>query len=123
MSEEDPIKIHREATTLYDGKKYAEAAEKFLRAAELYEKVQNFFDASYLLFKAGECKFFLEKYEEAVGHFMKSAEVAFNKGFDRFGLSALEYARDCYQKLGKAKEVEKLQSKIEELKEKLSTGF
>jgi len=123
MSEGDPIKIHREATTLYDCKKYEEAAEKFLRAAELYEKVQNFFDASYSLFKAGECKFFLEKYEDAVEYFMKSAEVAFSKGFDRFGLSALEYARDCYQKLRKAEEIEKLQSKIEELKKKLSTSF
>jgi len=123
MSEEDPIKIHREATTLYDGKKYEEAAEKFLKAAELYEKVQNFFDASYSLFKAGECKFFLEKYEEAAEHFMKSAEVAFGKGFDRFGVSALEYARDCYRQLGETEKAEELQSKIKELKEKLSTSF
>ena len=83
MSEEDPIKIHREATTLYDSKKYEEAAE----------------------------------------HFMKSAEMAFGKSFDRFGVSALEYARDCYRQLGETEKVEELQSKINELKEKLSTSF
>jgi len=57
MVEEDPIKLHREAEAFYDNRKYEEAAESFLRAAQLYEKVQNFFDASYSLFKAGECMF------------------------------------------------------------------
>lgn len=123
MGEEDPIKLHREATTLYDSGRYEEAAEIFLKAAQLYEKVQNFFDASYSLYRAGECKFFLEMYREAVDHFLKAAEVAFSRGFDRFGVSALEYARDCYQKLGEKEEAEKLQSKIKEIKERLSTSF
>ena len=123
MSEEDPIKLHREATTLYDNKEYEKAAEMFLKAAQLYEKVQNFFDASYLLYKAGECMFFLERYEDAVERFMEAAELAFSKGFDRFGVSALEYARDCYQRLNRQEKVKELQSKIEEIKGKLSTSF
>lgn len=123
MNEEDPIKLHREATILYDNKKYEKAAETFLKAAQLYENVQNFFDASYSLFKAGECMFFLERYEEATEHFMKAAELAFSKGYDRFGVSALEYARDCHQKLGNQEKVRELQSKIDEVKVKLSTSF
>jgi len=51
MVEEDPIKLHREAEALYDNRKYEEATESFLRAAQLYEKVQNFFDASYSLLR------------------------------------------------------------------------
>ena len=123
MVEEDPIKLHRDAEALYDNRKYEEAAESFLRAAQLYEKVQNFFDASYLLFKAGECMFFLEQYERAAEHFMKAAELAFSKGYDRFGVSALEYARDCHQRLDNQDKVNELQSKIDEIKGKLSTSF
>ena len=123
MVEEDPIKLHRDAEALYDNRKYEEAAESFLRAAQLYEKVQNFFDASYLLFKAGECMFFLEQYERAAEHFMKAAELAFSKGYDRFGVSALEYARDCHQRLDNQDKVDELQSKIDEIKGKLSTSF
>jgi len=123
MSEEDPIKLHREATTLYDKKEYEEAAKTFLEAAQLYKNVQNFFDASYSLFKAGECMFFLEKYEAAAEHFMKAAELAFSKGYDRFGVSALEYARDCYQRLGDQKRANELQLKIDEIKRRLSTSF
>ena len=123
MVEEDPIKLHREAEALYDNRKYEEAAESFLRAAQLYEKVQNFFDASYSLFKAGECMFFLERFETAAEHFMKAAELAFSKGYDRFGVSALEYARDCHQRLDNQDKVNELQSKIDEIKGKLSTSF
>ena len=123
MVEEDPIKLHKEAEALYDNRKYEEAAESFLRAAQLYEKVQNFFDASYSLFKAGECMFFLEQYERAAEHFMKAAELAFSKGYDRFGVSALEYARDCHQRLDNQDKVNELQSKIDEIKGKLSTSF
>ena len=52
-------------------------------------------------YKAGESAFALKDYEKAVEHFEKSAELSFQKGFDRFGVSALEYARDCYKSLGK----------------------
>lgn len=123
LDEEDPKKLHGDATTLYDNKDYKRAAEAFLKAAELYEKAQNFFDASYSLFKAGECMFFLKKYAEAVEYFMKAAELAFSKGFDRFGVSALEYARDSYRELGEEEKVKELQLKIKEIKEKLSTSF
>jgi len=60
--------------------------------------------------------FFLERYETA-------AELAFSKGYDRFGVSALEYARDCYQRLDNQDRVNELQSKINEIKGKLSTSF
>ena len=68
-------------------------------------------------------RFFLEKYEAAAEHFMKAAELAFSKGYDRFGVSALEYARDCYQRLGDQKKTDELQLKIDEIKRRLSTSF
>jgi tetratricopeptide (TPR) repeat protein len=76
-----------------------------------------------MLFKAGECAYMLKDYETAVDYFTKSAELSFDKGFDRFGVSALEYARDCYNALknkGKVKEIEK---KIKEVKAKLEASF
>jgi len=66
---------------------------------------------------------FLEQYERAAEHFMKAAELAFSKGYDRFGVSALEYARGCHQKLDNQDKVNELQSKIDEIKGKLSTSF
>lgn len=120
---EDPIKIHREGTALCDTGKYEEAVEKFLKAAELYEKVGNFFDASYAMFKAAECNFLLKDYDIAAERFLKAADMAFQKGFDRFGVSALEYARDCYKASGKNSEAEKLQKKIKQVKDKLAKSF
>jgi tetratricopeptide (TPR) repeat protein len=123
---EDPIKIHKEGTTLYDGGKHKEAIEKFLRASQLYEKANNFFDASYTLFKAAECNFMQKEYETAIERFMKSAEMALEKGFDRFGLGALEYALDCYKAAGKEKDTAttELKKKIAEVKKKLEAqGF
>jgi hypothetical protein len=49
--------------------------------------------------------------------------LSFNKGFDRFGVSALEYARDCYNALKKQKKVKELEKKIKETKEKLEASF
>jgi tetratricopeptide (TPR) repeat protein len=120
---EDPVKLHKDANTLYETGKYKEAMEKFLQASELYRKANNFFDSTSMLFKAGECAYMLKDYESAVDYFAKSAELSFDKGFDRFGVSALEYARDCYSALknkGKVKEIEK---KIKEVKTKLETSF
>ena len=119
----DPVKIHRDGTALYDSGKYKEAIDKFLEASALYEKVGNVFDASYTLFKAAECSFLLKDYETAIERFGKSAELALSKGFDRFALGALEYARDCYKAAGKekGKKVAELKKSIEKLKEKLST--
>jgi tetratricopeptide (TPR) repeat protein len=117
---EDPVKIHREGTALSDKGQNKEAAEKFMQASDLYYKLGNFFDASYMLFKAGECNFMLKEYKTALERFRKSADIAFEKGFDRFGVSALEYARDCYRALKNKKEETKLDKKIKELKAKLA---
>jgi len=123
---EDPLKIHREGTGLYDSGKYKEAMEKFLEASGLYEKLGNFFDASYMLFKAAECSFLLKDYATAIERFLKSADIALEKGYDRFGLGALEYALDCYKAAGKekSKKVTELKGRIKKVKEKLeAAGF
>ena len=117
---EDPIKIHKEGTALSDMGKYDEAVEKFLKASELYKRDSNFFDASYTLFKAAECNFLLKNYKVAVERFLKSAEIALEKSFDRFAISALEYALDCYKTLELKEEEIKIKNQIKELKKKSS---
>ena len=114
---EDPIKIHREGVILFDIGKHEEAAKKFLQASELYLKKGDFFDASNMFFRAGECSFTLKDYKGAIERFNKSAEVAFSKGFDRFAVSALEYTLDCYKMLKKekGKEATELQKRIKEV--------
>jgi len=125
MSEvkEDPVKLHKEAGALYDAGKFKEAEEIFLHTAELYHKGQNYFDSTSMLYKAGECAYALRNYEEAAEHFTKSAELSFQKGFDRFGVSALEYARDSYNALNKKAKVKELEKKIKEVKKKLEVTF
>lgn len=124
MSEkEDPVKMHKDANNLFDAGKFAEARELFLRTAELYLKKQNFFDATTMLYKAGECSFNLKEYESAAEQFMRSAELSFEKGYDRFGLSALDFARDCYRALGNAAKVAELDKRIKEVKAKLESSF
>jgi len=120
---EDPVKLHKDANTLYETGKYEEALEKFLQASELYRKANNFFDATSMLYKAGECSYMLKDYETALEYFLKSAELSFNKGFDRFGVSALEYARDCYKALENEEKVQELEKKIKEVKKKLEASF
>ena len=120
---EDPVKMHKDANTIMDAGKYAEARDLFLRTAELYHKAQNYFDATTMYYKAGECGYALKEYEKAIEHFTKSAELSFEKGFDRFGVSALEYARDCQKALGNTKQVEELEKKIKEVKAKLESSF
>jgi len=123
VEREDPIKLHKEGNTLYETDKYEEAAEKFLRSSELYEKKNNFFDASNMLFKAGECSFMLKDYDTAIERFNKAAEIAFQKGFDRFAVSALEYILDSYKALKKETSVEakELVKKIGKVKKKLAS--
>ncbi len=118
---EDPLRIHREGLALYDAAKYSEAIDKFLLASQLYEKLGNYFDSSYMLFKAAECSFLQKEYETAIERFMKSAEIALGKGFDRFGLGALEYARDSYKAMKKetSKAFKDLQKQIDEVKKKV----
>ena len=120
---EDPVKMHKDANALMDAGKFEEARDLFLKTAELYRKGQNYFDATTMLYKAGECSFALKEYEKAVEHFTQSAELSFAKGYDRFGLSALEYARDCQKALGKSKQVKELEKKIKEVKAKLESAF
>jgi tetratricopeptide (TPR) repeat protein len=120
---EDPVKLHKEASTLYDTGKYKEAEEIFVRTAELYHKVQNFFDSTSMLYKAGECAYALKDYEKAVEHFVKSADLSFQKGYDRFAVSALEYARDCYKALKNQAKVKEMEKKIKETRAKLDASF
>ncbi len=49
---------------------------------------------------------------------MKSADISFAKGFDRYSLSALEQARDCQKAIGNTKELEELEKKIKEITDK-----
>lgn len=124
MSEkEDPVKMHKDANNLLDASKFVEARELFLKTAELYRKKQNFFDATTMLYKAGECGFGLKEYEKAAENFMQSAELSFEKGYDRFGLSALDFARDCYRAMGNTAKVEELDKRIKEAKAKLESTF
>ena len=54
---------------------------------------------------------------------MKSADLSFKKGFDRFGVSGLEYARDCYKALEDKEKLEEVEKKIKEVKAKLEQTF
>ena len=120
---EDPVKMHKEAGVIMDSGKYVEARELFLRTAELYRKSQNYFDSTTMYYKAGECSFALKEYEKAIEQFTKSADLSFEKGFDRFGVSALDYAKDCHKALGNKKKVAELEKKIKEVKAKLESAF
>ncbi len=120
---EDPVKLHKDANSLLENGKYVEARDLFVKTAELYYKGQNYFGAAEMYYKAGESAFALKDYEKGVELFMKSAEISFGKGFERFGVSALDYARDCQKALGHNKEVEELTKKIKDVKEKLEASF
>ena len=120
---EDPVRLHKDGNALYEGGKYEEAKENFLRASELYRKANNFFDAASMLYKAGECDYFVKNYKDALENFASSADLSFDKGFDRFGVSALEYARDCHKALENEEKVKELEKKIKEVKAKLADSF
>ena len=120
---EDPVKMHKDANSLMESGKFEEARDLFLRTAELYRKSQNYFDSTTMLYKGGECDFALKNYEKASESFMKSADLSFLKGFDRFGVSALDYAKDCYNALGNKEKVAELEKKIKEVKAKLESAF
>ena len=115
---EDPIKMHKDANALMENGKYVEARDLFVRVAELYYKGQNYFGSAEMNYKAGECSFALKEYQKAVELFTKSADIAFSKGFDRYGLSGLEQARDSQKALGNTKEAEELSKKIKEINDK-----
>ena len=115
---EDPIKMHKDGIALMENGKYDEARVLFVKVAELYYKGQNYFGSAEMNYKAGECSFALKDYQKAVESFMKSAELSFSKGFERYGVSALEQARDSQKALGNTKEVEELSKKIKEITDK-----
>ena len=115
---EDPIKMHKQGISLMENGKFEEARDIFARTAELYYKGQNYFGAAEMYYKAGEAAVALKDCTKGVELFMKSADIAFSKAFDRYGLSGLEQARDCQKVLGKIKEVEELNKKIKEINDK-----
>jgi tetratricopeptide (TPR) repeat protein len=114
----DPIKMHKDANALMESGKYIEARDLFVQVAELYYKGQNYFGSAEMNYKAGECSFQLKDYQKAAELFTKSADIALSKGFDRYGLSGLEQARDSQKALGNTKEVEELDKKIKEISDK-----
>ncbi len=116
---EDPIKLHKQAISLMENGKYEEARDLFAKTGELYHKGQNYFGAAEMYYKAGEAAFALKDNEKAAELFMKSADTSFSKAFDRYGVSALESARDCYKALGNQEKVEELIKKIKEVNDKL----
>jgi len=120
---EDPVRLHKQANSLFEAGKHKEAEDIFVKTGELYFKVQNFFDSTSMTYKAGECAFVLKDYEKAAELFTKSADLSFQKGFDRFGLSALEYARDSYDALKEKAKAKELEKKIQEVKKKLEVSF
>ena len=115
---EDPIKLHKEANALTENGKYAEAKDLFAKVAELYYKGQNYFGAAEMYYKAGECAVALKENEKGAELFMKSSDISFAKGFDRYGVSALEQALDCQKALGNTKEADELEKKIKEINDK-----
>ena len=114
----DVIKLHKDANALMESRKYAEARDLFTKVSGLYIKGQNYFGAAEMSYKAGECSFQLKEYEKAVESFMKASEIALNKGFDRYGISALQQALESEKALGNKEKVEELSKKIVELNKK-----
>jgi tetratricopeptide (TPR) repeat protein len=112
----DPIKIHKDANALMENGKYTEARDLFTKAAELYYKNQNYFGSAEMNYKAGECSTQLKEYQTAVDLYTKSADISLAKGFERYGISALENIKENQKALGNTKEVEELTKKIDELK-------
>jgi tetratricopeptide (TPR) repeat protein len=117
---EDPIKLHKDANALMENGKYAEARELFVKVSELYFKGQNYFGAAEMNYKAGECSVNLKEYPKAVESFSKAADIALNKGFDRYGLSALEQARDSQKAAGNTKEAAEIDCRIKEINDKIN---
>jgi tetratricopeptide (TPR) repeat protein len=114
----DTIKLHKDAQALMESGKLTEARDLFAKVADLYYKGQNYFGSAEMNYKAGECSFNLKEYQKAVEFFTKSADISLGKGFDRYGLSALENLRDSQKALGNIKEVEEVNKKIAEINKK-----
>lgn len=115
---EDPIKLHKDANSLMESGKYKEAQELFEKVAGLYYKGQNYFGSAEMYYKAGECSSALKETEKAVEFFTKSADISFAKGFERYGVSALENAREAHKALGNADKVAEISKKIDDFNKK-----
>ena len=115
---EDPIKLHKEAMALMENKKYSDARDLFTKVAELYYKAQNYFGSAEMNYKAGECSAALKEYQKAVEYYTKSSDISFSKGFERYGVSALENVRDSQNALGNTKEADEINKKIAEINKK-----
>ncbi len=115
---EDPIKLHKEANALMENKKYPEARDLFTKVAELYYKGQNYFGAAEMNYKAGECSTALKEHQKAVEFYTKAADISFAKGFERYGINALEGVRDSQTALGNTKEADEASKKIAEINKK-----
>jgi tetratricopeptide (TPR) repeat protein len=119
MSEKvDTIKLHKDAQSLMESGKLAEARDLFAKVADLYYKGQNYFGSAEMNYKAGECSFNLKEYQKAVEFFTKSADISFAKGFERYGVSALENIRDSQKALGNTKEADETDKKIADINKK-----
>jgi tetratricopeptide (TPR) repeat protein len=114
----DVIKLHKDANALMESGKCEEARDLFNKVAELYYKNQNYFGSAEMNYKAGECSSKLKDYQKAVESFKKSADISFAKGFDRYGLSALENTRDSLKALGNTAEADEINKKIAEINKK-----
>ncbi|MDR0797338.1 MAG: hypothetical protein LBE70_01245 [Nitrososphaerota archaeon] len=119
-TKEDPIKLHKAAIALMEDGKAVEARDLFTRSGELYFKGQNYFGAAEMYYKAGECCVKLKEYPQAVEFFSKTADIALNKGFDRYGLSALEEAQAAQKAAGDIKAAEETGSRIKEINDKIN---
>ncbi len=115
---EDPIKMHKDANALMENGKFVDARDLFVKVADLYYKGQNYFGSAEMNYKAGECSLNLKEHEKAVEYYTKSADISLAKGYERYGLSALENVRESQKALGNQKEVEELNKKIDEINKK-----
>lgn len=114
----DPIKLHKDANAMMENGMYVEAREIYAKVSDLYYKGQNYFGAAEMNYKAGECSLRLRDFQKAVEFFNKSAEISFAKGFERYGIAALENIRDAQKALGNTKEAEEVIKKLDEIRKK-----
>jgi len=117
---EDPIKLHKDAIALMENGKSVEARDLFTRSGELYFKGQNYFGAAEMYYKAGECSVNLTEYPQAVEFFNKAADIALSKGFDRYGLSALEEAQTAQKATGDIKAADEITCRIKEITDRIN---
>ncbi|MDR2707825.1 MAG: hypothetical protein LBB87_03655 [Nitrososphaerota archaeon] len=117
---EDPIKLHKDANALMENGKSVEARDLFTKSGELYFKSQNYFGAAEMYYKAGECSVTLKEYPQAVEFFTKAADVALNKGFDRYGLSALKEACSAQKAAGNIEAVAEIENRVKEVNDKIN---